>query len=431
MHNIVSPPDRVAMLDFLGLEGKSCVEIGVLDGWFSSEILKRNPKQLILIDPWTNQSKDVYRGDHNNREEEDFDLMFSRVVEKFYGDERVKIIREFSYFAAPGVPNGCLDFVYIDAIHTLESCLTDIAVWFPKVKEGGWLCGHDYTGKYLGVRMAVESFCKISGQKLDLLTTEPWASWGIKKDTARRIVPSMGYKMPRNNRAVVTLAIGDAHQDLAKVTHPTMRLYAERIGADFVVITIPEKGKKHLSPHYEKFQLYSVLDQYDRVVYFDSDIIVRGDCPDLFEMVPRKKIGMYDEFAMGNEEEKQKHRSVMGNACSAYGIDCDDFFREFLFYNTGVMVLSKDHRDVFLPPEKEALDGQNYWEQPLINIRIKYNWHEVQDLGYKFNHMYYVEDKEGVDPRLDSYIIHYAGRGLAAKEMAEKDLTAWARSAQS
>jgi predicted O-methyltransferase YrrM len=36
-----------------------------------------------------------------------------------------------------------LDFVFIDGDHGYQSVLDDIRAWLPKVKDGGWLGGHD------------------------------------------------------------------------------------------------------------------------------------------------------------------------------------------------------------------------------------------------------------------------------------------------
>jgi predicted O-methyltransferase YrrM len=37
-----------------------------------------------------------------------------------------------------------LDFVFIDADHTKEGFSDDMDCWFPKVKQGGVIAGHDY-----------------------------------------------------------------------------------------------------------------------------------------------------------------------------------------------------------------------------------------------------------------------------------------------
>jgi len=34
--------------------------------------------------------------------------------------------------------------VFIDANHSYEYVLADIIAWYPKIKIGGILCGHDY-----------------------------------------------------------------------------------------------------------------------------------------------------------------------------------------------------------------------------------------------------------------------------------------------
>lgn len=46
--------------------------------------------------------------------------------------------------AAKGFKDKCLDFCYIDADHSYDSVKADIRAWKPKVKDGGYLCGHDY-----------------------------------------------------------------------------------------------------------------------------------------------------------------------------------------------------------------------------------------------------------------------------------------------
>lgn len=46
-----------------------------------------------------------------------------------------------------------VDFVFIDASHSYEDVMADIDAWYPKIKKGGVLAGHDYEWK--GVRRAV------------------------------------------------------------------------------------------------------------------------------------------------------------------------------------------------------------------------------------------------------------------------------------
>lgn len=177
---LINPQNRQHMLEIIGVTGKKCVEIGVFEGRYSADILSHNPETLWLIDPWVHQNPTIYP-DHLNVSDDEFEKHYYEVIEKFQNDLRVKIIRDFSFNAASNFENESLDFVYIDAIHTFEFCYSDILTWFPKVKSKGWICGHDYTGVHYAIKPAVNTFLKISGQQLALLTMESYASWGIQK----------------------------------------------------------------------------------------------------------------------------------------------------------------------------------------------------------------------------------------------------------
>ncbi len=76
---------------------------------------------------------------------------------------RSDIWRLTSVEGAKQVPDGSLDFVYIDARHDYESVLEDLNAWFSKVKPGGIFAGHDYVDGMLaqgdfGVKSAVDEF---------------------------------------------------------------------------------------------------------------------------------------------------------------------------------------------------------------------------------------------------------------------------------
>jgi len=40
--------------------------------------------------------------------------------------------------------DSTLDFVYVDGCHQYESVLQDMSIWWPKIRPGGILAGHDY-----------------------------------------------------------------------------------------------------------------------------------------------------------------------------------------------------------------------------------------------------------------------------------------------
>lgn len=71
----------------------------------------------------------------------------------------VEIIRADTRDAHKMYEDGSIDFLFIDANHDYESVLLDIKNWFPKVKKGGIIAGHDYNpNAFPGVIQAVNEF---------------------------------------------------------------------------------------------------------------------------------------------------------------------------------------------------------------------------------------------------------------------------------
>ena len=67
-------------------------------------------------------------------------------------------IRSTSSEAAATYNDESLDFVFIDASHDYDNVCNDILKWYPKVKIGGILAGHDYN--HPPVRRAVDDNLK-------------------------------------------------------------------------------------------------------------------------------------------------------------------------------------------------------------------------------------------------------------------------------
>lgn len=202
-------------------------------------------------------------------------------------------------------------------------------------------------------------------------------------------------------KAVVTICIGEEFESVAEYTHPTLKKYAERIGAEFIKIE-----SALTTPHWAKFIIQDLLNKYDRIIYLDTDLIVRDDCPDLFEIVPYNQLGAFNEAKF-----TQREFSIIETA-KAYGIDPSKLRWNGKYYNTGVMVISKCHRNLFRKPEVEF---SSYYEQGFLNLtfaleesnRTKEDNTLMFDLSYTFNRMTCLDFSGEI--RHASYIIHYAG----------------------
>jgi hypothetical protein len=151
------------VLNARGLRGVGA-EIGVARGDFSEHILSHwHGAKLISIDPWIELPPDEYV-DVCNIPQSSMQESYERTVGRLarFGD-RSAVWRATGSEAAKRLAPESLDFVYIDARHTYEAVLEDLADWFPLVRPGAIVAGHDYNDGHFaqgihGVRSAVDEF---------------------------------------------------------------------------------------------------------------------------------------------------------------------------------------------------------------------------------------------------------------------------------
>jgi hypothetical protein len=162
-------------------------EIGVFVGDLSKRLLGKSPRlKLCMVDSWgANTAPEfVASGDFHStmtQEEQDLSYEITKAVTSFAGN-RATVIRKRSVEAAKDIPDNSLDFAFIDADHSYEGCRDDIKAWFPKVKPGGLLCGHDYENNQHAfgpmVKQAVDEF--IAEKRLLLDLGENWTWFAVK-----------------------------------------------------------------------------------------------------------------------------------------------------------------------------------------------------------------------------------------------------------
>lgn len=89
--------------------------------------------------------------------------------------DRVNVVSSDSVSSAKLYEDNSLDFVFIDADHTYESVIRDLGAWYPKIKLGGFIAGHDY--HWEAVQMAVKDFF----YDLNFKVLESECCWKLKK----------------------------------------------------------------------------------------------------------------------------------------------------------------------------------------------------------------------------------------------------------
>jgi len=119
------------------------VEVGTFEGFLTDLVLKfKKPSKYYIVDPYA-----VYNditGSLSGLKQDQWDVIYASVCQKYKDKPYVEVIRKTSAEAAKDFSDESLDFVYIDGDHKQQSVYNDICAWFPKVKKGGFIAGHDY-----------------------------------------------------------------------------------------------------------------------------------------------------------------------------------------------------------------------------------------------------------------------------------------------
>lgn len=134
-------------------------EVGVWRGEFMKNVLRVSPNitEYWAIDPYTLiPNPETYREQNQAvMPQVQWDNLYIKVIKQVRNDLRAKIIRSTSLDVVKIIPDGYFDLVFLDGDHRYEACLQDIKAWWPKVRKGGWISGHDHNKKSPGVKRAV------------------------------------------------------------------------------------------------------------------------------------------------------------------------------------------------------------------------------------------------------------------------------------
>lgn len=237
----------------------------------------------------------------------------------------------------------------------------------------------------------------------DLLTGPP------KKPDDYVIVkeaPNLMIKNRGNSKALVTVNVGKTGNGPFAISEPLMRRYAERVGADFLVLDWPGHPDWPMSC---KFAIPRALDYYDRIAYVDADVVLRDGCVNLFDMCAEDEFGALDELDLhrerpwlGVEAGYRKLRSEMG-------------FEQRKdipwYFNLGVMVVPWKFRHFIDAPYQPILVHQ-LSEQNHSNARLLDGNAKIRMLDKRCNWMHWIR---GFDEAPDDAILHFAGMSGEAR----------------
>ena len=124
---------------------KRMVEVGVYKGDFASKLLQECDaiEKYYMIDPWRHLDHWNKPANKNNDVFEQF-LIETKSKTDFAAEKRI-ILRGKTTEVVEEIPDGELDFAYIDGDHTLRGIAIDLIRIFPKIRVGGWIGGDDFS----------------------------------------------------------------------------------------------------------------------------------------------------------------------------------------------------------------------------------------------------------------------------------------------
>ncbi|CAF3208982.1 unnamed protein product [Rotaria sp. Silwood2] len=179
-------------------------EVGVQLGTFSLHLLKNwsNCVEFHAIDLWAHQEH--YQDPANSPQsvqEEAFQTA-KKNLENF--NHIIRYHRNFSHLAAKEIKNESLDFIYLDARHDYVGVAEDLQSYWPKLKPGGIMAGHDYLDldeqrtidpeqdwgvdargikrtDNKAVKSAVNEFAREKNRQVLQTIRDTWPSWYMRK----------------------------------------------------------------------------------------------------------------------------------------------------------------------------------------------------------------------------------------------------------
>lgn len=173
-------------------------ELGVNLGHFAKHTLDNWPscQRYYLIDVWKHQENyhDIVNVDDPSQEQ--FFQEAKKRLEPF--KSKLVYLRDFTSSAVHSIPDSSLDFVYVDARHDYCGTSEDIELYWPKLRPGGLMTGHDYKeafevpgqdwgicadgSRHSGaVKGAVDDFAAKNGLQVVVTYTDGWESWMMRK----------------------------------------------------------------------------------------------------------------------------------------------------------------------------------------------------------------------------------------------------------
>ncbi len=185
------------------------VELGVQRGLFAEATLRKwtRCRRYVLVDLWAHQRNYRDAANYGTGKHSQFKAETLRRVAPFRGRTAIEVCQNYTTSCAARYAGQQFDYIYVDARHDYKGVLQDLHAWYPLLRPGGVLAGHDYvtqndgphrtgqdwTTNYDGtrdlsgrvVKGAVDDFARLHGLQITVSYREAaWNTWATRKPYA-------------------------------------------------------------------------------------------------------------------------------------------------------------------------------------------------------------------------------------------------------
>lgn len=219
----------------------------------------------------------------------------------------------------------------------------------------------------------------------------------------------------------------------------SVRQYAKRIGADYILQTKPilkiapnpftterkdrTGGWKKIGylPIFEKENAFEHFDKFDQICIVDADIFIRDNAPDVFSYIDRQSdfAGVVEREGPLTEDHKTKIRNyshMQYGPLHSNKLNFNPNKDGFEFFNMGMMLMNKSITKYLQgQTAKQFVQRAEFWkfvdgigpwkwstDQTLLNYWVKNENMKVTKLEWKWNALY-----TAVKDVKDAHFIHF------------------------
>lgn len=201
---------------------------------------------------------------------------------------------------------------------------------------------------------------------------------------------------PTADRAIVTFAVGRKAEEIASYTVPQMQRYADRVGAELVVIRDDQFPAFRIG---NKFRLAEIGWLFERTLFVDMDVWITDRTPNLFTL-SSGRVWMHPDREQLNNFSWLDHDAEMLARTQQVKHEADSL----QCFNTGVVLFDREHAGIWQAPMRPFV-GTHTAEQTWVEMQARRLGVPIGRLPLRYNLQWWMRDRWGKSP---AFIHHLA-----------------------